>query len=159
MHTSKFAIRKLLLDFSDDNGNGEPDNCVSGVGTCFPPSLPDDLTPGPANLYTSGVNLREMGVGISGASDTLNMSVGIDLNSIDQGTWTLFFYDPYFAGCMGSRPLSVTRQPLSTENPVDTWVIETGENAYACLAENVGAADYAFRGLYHMPFQMIVQKK
>jgi len=152
MHTSKFAIRRLFLDFSD---------CASvDTEECRPPFLPGGVTgqehgftPGPANLYTSGVNLGEMAEGEE-IKYNLRLSVNIDLNSIDGGIYTLFFY-PSFAGCPDSSPLSVTRG-MGTE--ADTWVIVAGQNAVTCLAENVGAADYAFRGLYSMPFQMILQK-
>ena len=143
------AIRQLFLDFT---------HCVSedieGMTTCTPPSLPDDLTPGPTNLYTSGVNLKEMVVNDT-TSSALNMSVNIDLNSIDQGIWTLFFYYSSFADCQDGTKVGVTR------TGDDTWVIEAGRvfGAVACLAQNVGAKGYEFRGRYFMPFQMEVRKK
>ncbi len=144
MHLSKFAIRKLFLDFSDDK-------CAS-PGECFPPSPPfDGFTTGGTNLYTSGVNLIEMGE--NDPNGNLRLSVNIDLASIEGGIWTLFFYYPSFAACPGSTNIGVTR------TGADTWVIVGGQNAVACLAQNVGAADYEFSGLYRMPFQMIVQKK
>ena len=150
------AIRQLFLDFSDDtdatgNPDGEPDNCVSGKGTCQPPTLPDGLTHGGVNLYTSGVNLKD--VVDDGTSRPLNMSVGMDLNIINQGIWRLFFYYTSFADCPGGTTIGVTR------TSADTWEIEAGTYAVACLAQQVGAQGYIFKGLYSMPFLMYVQKK
>ena len=136
------AIRQLFLDFSDCRS--EP--------MCDSPSLPNGLTHGGVNLYTSGVNLKEMGF-VGNTSSPLNMSVGMDLNIIDQGIWRLFFYYTSFADCPGGNTVGVTR------TGADTWEIKTGTYAVACLAQQVGAQGYIFKGLYSMPFLMRVQKK
>ncbi len=143
---NKPAIRQLFLDFT---------HCVSeDPTTCEPPSLPDGLTHGGVNLYTSGVNLKEMDFD-GNTSRPLNMSVGMDLNIINQGIWRLFFYYTSFADCPGGTTIGVTR------TDADTWVIEAGGmfGAVACLAQNVGAKGYEFKGRYFMPFQMEVRKK
>ncbi len=144
------AIRQLFLDFSDCRS---PPNCSS-------PSLPDadgvfgqenGFTHGGVNLYTSGVNLKD--VVDDGTSRPLNMSVGMDLNIMDQGIWRLFFYYTSFADCPGGTTIGVTR------TSADTWEIEAGTYAVACLAQQVGAQGYIFKGLYSMPFLMRGQKK
>ena len=144
------AIRQLFLDFSDCRS--EP--------MCDSPSLPDadgvfgqenGFTHGGVNLYTSGVNLKD--VVDDGTSSPLNMSVGMDLNIIDQGIWRLFFYYTSFADCPGGTTIGVTR------TSADTWEIEAGTYAVACLAQQVGAQGYSPKGLYSMPFLMYVQKK
>ncbi len=136
------AIRTLFLDFSD---------CASfddlGVPTCNPP-FPTGFTVGPANMFTSGINLRDF----TGTRGDLRLRVPFDLTSIEGGLWSLFF-DSSIMDCPGSSSIGVTR------TNVDTWVIEAGQGAVACLARLAGGGELIFSGLYIMPFKITVQEK
>ena len=148
------AIRTLFLDFSD---------CVSPPDQCEQPLLcpfPDQcdqlvegqgFTVGAANVFTSGINLREMKVD---ETDVLSLMVSFDLTSVGAGVWNLIF-DPLNADCPDSSNIAVTK---TGDNP-DTWMIEARENDVACLAGLLEPGDGFPRGLYHMPFKLTVQKK
>jgi len=130
--------RTLFLDFSD---------CV--LGPCFPP-FPEGSS-GPANVETAGRNLREMAV-----NDTrFDLSLRVAF-SVGGGIWHLFFGPPNVfvnSDCPGSSNIDVTR------TGADTWVIEAGPNAVACLLEEIAPSDLILSGQYVMPFKMTVQKK
>ena len=130
--------RTLFLDFSD---------CV--LGPCFPP-FPEGSS-GPANVETAGRNLREMAV-----NDTrFDLSLRVAF-SVGGGIWHLFF-GPHNvvvnSDCPGSSKIDVTR------TGADTWVIGAGQNAVACLLEEIAPSDLILSGQYFMPFQITVQKK
>jgi hypothetical protein len=128
-------IRTLHYDFQ---------NCVS-PGMCNPPMVSFD-TVGAANTFTSGIDLREMGLGeILG---DLRLSMAINLDSIDLGNWHLVF-NPFDADCSGSSLVTIER------TGADTWEIEAG--AIACLKQNKGGGEFTFHGRYSMPFKFRVE--
>ncbi len=132
------AIRTLFLDFSD---------CASVPAECTAPFI-DGFTI--ANVFTSGINLREMV--IDEVRGDLRLRVAFNLGSVGLGLWNLLF-DPFNADCPGSSTITVTR------TGADTWVIEAGPSDVACLGELAGGGDLIFSGRYHMPFKILVQKK
>ena len=132
------AIRTLFLDFSD---------CASVPAECTAP-FTDGFTI--ANVFTSGINLREMV--IDEVRGDLRLRVAFNLGSVGLGLWNLLF-DPFNADCPGSSTITVTR------TGADTWVIEAGPSDVACLGELVGGGDLIFSGRYQMPFKILVQKK
>ena len=133
---NKPAIRTLFLDFSD---------CIEEP--CSP--IFQNGFVGSLNLFTSGVDLREMFVGE--VRGDLNLKIAIDQSSIGEGLWQLFF-NPSDDRCLGSSTVMVTR------SDADTWEIEAGPTDNACLAEHGGGGNLIFSGLYHMPFKIIVRK-
>ena len=148
-------IRTLFLDFSDC---ASLDECPSFTGD-------DGFTgfglSGPGNMFTSRVNLRGMDVGETGDGLTLKMSfkpVGSEF------AWKLFF-DPSNLDCppLGSFPVSSSFVSV-TRTSADTWEIEAGQDgqdAVACLErrKEKRGSEFIFKGLYHMPFKITVQKK
>ncbi len=101
-------------------------------------------------MFTSGVSLREMGVGDTRGD--LRLRVPFNLESVGLGLWDLFF-DPFNADCPGSSSVSVTR------TDADTWEIGAGQTDVACLGELARGGELIFSGRYDMPFKITVQKK
>ena len=132
-------IRTLFLDFSD---------CASGP--CNPPFL-QGFTVGPANVFTSGVSLRDLDP--DETTGNLRLRVAINLTSVDGGLWNLLF-DPFNAECPGSSSVTVKRV-----GDADAWEIEAGPTQVACLGELAGGGELIVRGRYHMPFKIMLQKK
>ncbi len=94
-------------------------------------------------MFTSGIDLL-----VVDDPSRLSMSVDMDLGK-EVGIWRLFF-DPLREDCQGNN-IGVTR------DNADTWVIEAGQNDFACLGEQVGANEFISRGLYSMPFKITVE--
>ena len=133
------VIRTLFLDFSD---------CVSVPEECNPPFVRGSTT---GSWFTSGVNLREMGIPETRGDLRLKMT----LKPVDsEFSWKLHF-DPLDLDCPGSSTITVSRVDA------DTWEIKAGQDAVACLERrsDVRGVDFEFKGLYHMPFKILVQKK
>jgi len=86
--------------------------------------------------------------------DDLRLGVALNLNNIDAGNWVLRF-DPFDADCPPMRASFIT----VTRTAVDTWVIEAGADAIACLKRGEKGGVQTVHGLYHMPFQMTVSSQ
>ncbi len=150
------ADRTLFLDFSDCASLDEvpPKKCPSFT-------VDDGFTgvgfSGPGNMFTSGVNLREMGMDETSDGLTLKMS----FKPVDSDfAWKLFF-DPSNLDCPPLGSLSVSSFVSVIRTDADTWEIEAGQDAVACLErrKETRGSDFIFKGLYHMPFKILVQKK
>jgi len=133
------AIRTLNYDFS---------NCVSSpVCSPFPSSLQVSSVAA-ANTFTSGIDLREMGVPSSLGDLRLLMSFNLD--SIGGGDWRLVF-NPGDPDCSGSSLVTIRR------TGADTWEIEASPSHVACLKRQEGGGEFTFSGLYEMPFKITMQ--
>ena len=122
-------------------------DCVSPEERCNPPMVSFD-TVGAANTFTSGIDLREMGLGEMRGN--LRLSMAINLNSIELGEWHLVF-NPFDADCSQSSTVTIER------TGADTWEIEAGANDLACLKQSKGGGEFTFSGRYRMPFKFTVE--
>lgn len=149
--------RQLFLDFTD---------CAT-PGECNPP-FSQGLT-WHARVYTSNVNLNEMGIGVT--KGTLRLRVTFDPERVGGlsffGPWSLWFDPVRIVTGGGDNPNLCPDSTLAsvTRTDPDTWEIFAGKGQVACLMQpdedgtfDPTDVDKSRRGRYSMPFKITVQK-